>query len=500
MRVTSLELHNFRSFQRSGVIDIGQINVLIGANNSGKSSILKALHLMQASAPSAFADVRIGANSNGSSAIAIGLVGANSSVWGGSNDGASRLDISITASNRNAGGMSLSLNSSTVPPLPNQEPKHFIVPYFSKRKTAAYVEDVRDQHTRQVHGDLSFLAAKLARLGNSSFPENRIYAEACQKILGFVVTAVPSEAGQRPGIYLPDRETLYIDQLGEGVPNIVGLLADLTLARGKLFLIEEPENDLHPQALKALLDLILESSIDNQFVVSTHSNIVVRYLASAKNSVLFNVKTLEGSMPPSAIIEKVEPGVEARINVLRELGYAFADFDLWDGWLILEESSAERIIRDYLVPMFAPKMSRIRTVATGGVSAVTPTFEDFKRLVLFAHLEEAYKGATWVRVDGDEPGKEVVEKLQAKYPDWSPESFAFFKEEQFERYYPSVFSTQISEALGIVDKQQKRVAKKLLLDEVRRWLDEDLDRARAALEVSAAEVISDLQNMERMLY
>ena len=41
--------------------------------------------------------------------------------------------------------------------------------------------------------------------------------------------------------------------MGEGVANIVGLLVDLCLAENKLFLIEEPENDIHPKALKGLL-------------------------------------------------------------------------------------------------------------------------------------------------------------------------------------------------------------------------------------------------------
>jgi len=63
--------------------------------------------------------------------------------------------------------------------------------------------------------------------------------------------------------------------MGEGLANIVALLSELAVNSGKLFLIEMPENDLHPQALKALLDLILESSKRNQFIISTHSNIVV---------------------------------------------------------------------------------------------------------------------------------------------------------------------------------------------------------------------------------
>lgn len=88
--------------------------------------------------------------------------------------------------------------------------------------------------------------------------------------------------------------------MGEGVPQIVGLVADLVLSQGKLFLIEELENDLHPQALKALLRLMIESSARNQFVVTTHSNIVLRYHAAEPNSIVYSVAAEPGARPPSS--------------------------------------------------------------------------------------------------------------------------------------------------------------------------------------------------------
>lgn len=218
---------------------------------------------------------------------------------------------------------------------------------------------------------MSFLAAKLSRISNPTFPKYEFYKKACEEILGFVVTAIPSDSEQRPGAYMSNQERLYIDQIGEGVANIVFLLSNLAASENKIFLIEELENDLHPKALKALLDLIIESAKTNQFFISTHSNIVVRHLAAEEGSKLFNITIEENSNPPKASINEVEPTVKARLSVLKELGYAFSDFELWDGWLILEESSAERIIRDYLIPWFAPKLSRVRTLAVGGTSQLS---------------------------------------------------------------------------------------------------------------------------------
>lgn len=497
MRVTQLALQDFRSFTQMEPIVLGRINVLIGPNNAGKSSILKALHLIQ-EVPSRGPDVRIGSTK---SVISMDLEEIEGMApWHPWHDiGSGNLTISVETE----GQISLQLErpqgiSSQRSTFPSLEPNHFVVPYLSKRKTATYGEDVSEQAAMQVEGTLRTLAAKLARLGNPGYPFHHQYRETCEAILGFLVTAIPSQNGQRPGVYLPDGRTLPLDQMGEGVPNIVGLLADLAQSRGKLFLIEEPENDLHPEALKALLELIIESSHHNQMVVSTHSNIVARYLGAAADSRLYYVKARPGTMPPVAEVTGVDPTPSARLSVLRELGYSFSDFDLWDGWLILEESSAERIIRDYLIPWFAPKLTRVRTLATGGNANIEPTFDDFHRLVRFTHLEDAYRDSAWVLVDGDGTGQSIVERLRERYPSWTSDRFQCLGEEQFERYYPSVFDEKVNEALNL-SGQEKRKAKKALLEEVRAWLDEDINRSKAALEESAREVIDHLLRIEDQL-
>lgn len=503
MRIQSVRLLSFRSFEDSGPIGLSSMNVLVGANNAGKSSVLRSLYLLQEGAAPTMADVRVGATT-----ALINIVFSDNGpprpfptlqLPNG------RVQISIASPDRRNGNFSLKVwdphgnNQQSANTIAGTDPHHFIVPYLSKRKTFAFSEDVRHDSAMQVAPNMANLAAKLSRISNRSFPGSEEYAKACQAILGFVVTSVPSDNGQRPGIYLPNREVLPIEQMGEGVPNIVALLVDLTLSDGKLFLVEEPENDLHPEALKALLDLMVESSLRNQFVVSTHSNIVVRHLGAVEDSRVFHVSAEKHELPTEAVIELVPNTPQARLNVLRELGYSFSDFDLWSGWLIVEESSAERIIRDYLIPWFAPKLSRVRTLAANGTSKVEATFADFDRLMRFAHLEPIYSKAAWVRVDADASGREVVEKLQNTYKTWDADHFGCFSKEQFEHYYPAHFAQKVDQVLAIPDRQQKRSAKRQLLEEVRLWLDEDEVRGRTALGASAKDVIDELKRIEDQL-
>jgi len=207
------------------------------------------------------------------------------------------------------------------------------------------------------------------------------------------VYAVQSQNGQQIGIHAGLSENITIEQMGDGVANVLGLLAELCVSERKLFLLEEPGDDLHPSALKALLDLIAESSKKNQFVISTHSNIVATHLAAQPDARLYQVSRVQDAWPPRGAIKEVGNSAAERTAVLRALRYSFADFDLREGWLILEESSCgDAVIRINLTPWFAPKLKRVRLASSGGVSEVEPTTKEFNRLVRFTPFGGCLQG------------------------------------------------------------------------------------------------------------
>ena len=88
----------------------------------------------------------------------------------------------------------------------------------------------------------------------------------------------------------------------------------------------------------------------------------------------------------------------------------------WDAWLLLEESSAEKIVRSYLIPWFVPSLqSRLRTYSAHSLSEVPTKFSDFNDLLVFLHLEPVYKNRAWVVVDGGTSEMEVIRKLREMY-------------------------------------------------------------------------------------
>jgi AAA15 family ATPase/GTPase len=45
--ITQLEIKNFRGFSEYKIEDVGQVNLLVGTNNCGKTSVLEAIHLLK---------------------------------------------------------------------------------------------------------------------------------------------------------------------------------------------------------------------------------------------------------------------------------------------------------------------------------------------------------------------------------------------------------------------------------------------------------------------
>jgi len=521
MRLKSVRLQNYRSYDDSGIITTGNITVFVGRNNSGKSALIRGIAQLQYGIIGLEDnDIRKG-DTTGTVTAELENIGYTTHFAGRSHPNSPNGRLVHTVSKPVNGSLTdnfqlmgasggIMHNFSAIN---NVEPNNFIYPYLAKRKVTSYDRNIDLAKTTSVTANLINLNSKVQMLANDSHPKASEYKELCERVLGYKISTHAAHGGQQSGIHVNGNfDYIPIEDMGEGVPNLLGLITMLCVAENKLFLIEELENDVHPEALKALLDVIVEKSATNQFIISTHSNIVVKWLASAAESKLYSV-ALDPYIPsavPNTRITEIGPSTEARIKVLEELGYELSDFDLWDGWLFFEESSAERIIRDYLIPLYAPKLARVRTLATNGTGRLKTRFDDFNRLFVFTHLAARYVNKAWVIADGnnasDTSGTDAIEALKDMYcrkpnSQWSEANFSAWTKHDFEEYYPTHFAQRVTDTLAIGDAHAKRNAKKVLLDDVRGWCDQqskaDLE---AAFMASASEVIAKLKAIEAELF
>ena len=507
MWISKLFIENIRSFAgQHTVVFSNNINILVGQNNAGKSTVLSSVLGLQhpTFAPH---DITLGTSSgriivffhepgayipNANELMATN--GVDSVLFNFPN-GSQQIPM-LNNSNQNQ-------QPSTFNTIQTVEPLNAFYPYLSKRKVPTYVEEMRIQHSQSVTGNLLNLYNKIDQISNREFqPAHDEYRAACEAILGFQISTTQSGGGKRAIYIVRNRVHIPLTSMGEGVPNLLGLIVDLCVAENQIFVIEEPENDIHPMALKALLGLIARKSENNQFFISTHSNIVTKFLGSVSEAKIFRISMSfdnETKLPVSDV-DEVENTPMARLELLEELGYEAFDFDQWKAWLFLEESSAEVVIRDFLIPKFVPTLSsRLRTYSAHSLSEVEPKFRDFNNLFVFIHLEQKYKNKAWVIVDAGEKETKIIEKMKLLYSTsgWDQGNFLQFSEHDFERYYPARFMERVDEILQIADGQTRQENKKTLLYQVKQWIIDNPDDAKTEFADSAKEVIDILKTIKK---
>lgn len=500
----SVEVKNFRSIEDSGSISLGSVTLIIGRNNVGKSSLLRGIYSMQDGSGSQASDIRIGESE---SVVALGFsleIPACLHLYPGVQKLAAEESGpgALTCTRQRSGAISIGVSRGRqligINNIPSREPSNLIFPALAGRRVTLYREQASERSAFEVGPTDNNLISKIMNLSASGILEGRRFRELCQKVLGIDINILPGENGQQIlGVSIDRFNYIPLEAMGAGLSGVLGLLVGLSVAEGKLFIIEEPEDGLHPAALKELVDAIAKSSEKNQFIISTHSSIVLTRLSDLPGLKVIHATSDNERMPSSTFTEVV--GDNDRIKVLQDLGYGLADLDLGEGWLIFEEASAERLIRQYLVPWFAPGLTRLRTLGARGVSRVGPLFDDYREMVLFSHLEPFYRNRAWVIVDGDKAGRNVVENLRRNFANWPQEHFRCWSREAFELYYPSRFSNRVQEVLAIQDNVDRRQQKKDLLDEILDWIEEDKQGALDAFAVSAADVITVLQEIEAEL-
>jgi predicted ATPase len=503
MKISRVTLENIRGYRFSTIALSPKINLLVGENNSGKTTILKSLLLLQDTSAISTNDIR---NVREQGIVVLNCQEGNNGKFLApefNNSSFAYLDyfqynFSVQQCFMSLGNTASRIDNTIIRPcILSEEPHNFIYPFLSKRKVLNFHENIGRSYANSVLGNFTNISAKVDRISTDELPAKEEYIKACREILGFHISSFPSANGKKPVYIINNSQNIPLESMGEGVSNILGLILDLCFAEeNKLFLIEEPENDIHPKALKKLLNLIIEKSNNHQFIITTHSNIVLKYLGCSDLSKIFKVEmTFENRIPTSSVSE-IENTPEARREILEDLGYELFDFDIWDTWLILEESSAEVIIREFLIPHFVPGLKNVlKTCAAGSVTKVSARIEALHSLCLFLHLQKSFNDRIWVVVDGGETEKKITDDLKNKYKSWKENRIVQFEEHDFEKYYPQQFQKQVSDILT-KSGDDKRKAKKELLDEVKKWYGENPDLAKEEFEKSAIEVINILKGIE----
>lgn len=501
--ISDVKIENRKCFTTASLSCSPGINIIIGQNNSGKSTILKSICGVSVAIFAGPSGIRMGASE---SVIELQLSGGKELALEPfrrflDDDGVVKpAYYRLLSRQPDYVASELFLNGQIAETTHNIGAGHNIVlPFLSHRRVRGLNHEVHVAATERHLEDFSNLVAIVDRLMSPYDDDAATFRKMCREVTGLDIVTYPSHNGKQLGARIGPNSYLPILELGDGVMQLVGLIAALCVHKGKIIVIEDVESDLHPEALKLVIDQIRVSSEYNQFFISTHSNVALAALAAAKDCAIFRVGRVDQEGLGRSDVASIGTDLASRVNLLLELGYSVEDMGAWSCWLICEESSFETLVNRLLIPRLVPDLQgRIRTLSSSGTGNVEKRVDSFVRLFLYLHLEPIFSGRAWVLVDGDQSGIAVIDRLRQKYTSWGEDHFIAMKKPRIEDYYPGKYANDVAAILA--ERDHMRVAS-LKSELVNRVCDEALfDQGLLdELAVSMGDVVATLSAIsERM--
>ena len=335
----SLTMRNVLSFGAEATVELGALNVLIGANGCGKSNLMDVIALLKAAATTDLSDEFRGGGAEwpwkgGGEKLPEMQV---ESEWQGGDDVVYCHRIAIRV--RESGAYSIANESIGTPEYPDVLRAHgrdvrvsilgggelnhgadFGAAYVSLRDFSDMREQVciyrgrhvgrtgRGQNPLRVAGPADKLNNKVSE-SLDNFPNvlNRVYADPESKksidekmrefyedarsiyfnVAHGAVEAVLQESSGR---------ATPVSRMSDGMLNWLFLLTVLLDPKPPaLVCIDEPETGLHPDMFSALTKLLVDASKRMQLIVTTHSGGIVDALADTPEAILVCDKTAEGA-------------------------------------------------------------------------------------------------------------------------------------------------------------------------------------------------------------
>ncbi|MCT7953438.1 AAA family ATPase [Ancylothrix sp. C2] len=353
----SLKIENFRCFQMFELQQLGKLNLLVGTNNSGKTSILEAVQLLDSQSNlESLREVMIGRGEYIlSDERGIGReLDVRHLFYGHEIDEGSK--FSILGNNHNGGeGITVSVKHSEQLSLfedlrefvlviewLGQESKRLQLPLSSK-------EGLPLDYVRRVRRDLKNLGSRTQFVTSSSLtsekmielfdqvvltPEEYLVTEALQTIEPSIdrIASVGSEknrfTGSRSGfvVRLTDGDQrIPIGSMGDGIWRMLGLTLAIVNARNGVLLVDEIDTGLHFSAMSDMWKLIWETAkrLNVQVFATTHNSDCWTSLAAIANNDSpseegITIQRIEKSKPNSIVFTErqvviaAEQGIEVR--------------------------------------------------------------------------------------------------------------------------------------------------------------------------------------------
>lgn len=415
---TNLIVSGYRGFAETRTLELAVPNgtlgsgltVLVGANNSGKSTFLEAVHEIARArnlSELSFAQprrhrendsVRLELQRSDGRSLVVESVRPGGSqaqaTWLPSDAGPDFFDIQVTPSRRQ------------------------FSPYFGRTGVA-------DRNWALVGQELSRTELREQFVGRlirvERDPESRIAFDALlTEIIGARLNWTIDEiaTGQQFLKLIESDGAWHTSEgLGDGLVSLLFIVDALyDSEKGSLIAIDEPELSLHPQLVRRLVKVLCRFAKDRQILVATHSPLLIEWSAIANGARIARVFKREGKseisqVDPALLLEIAKLADTRNLRNPHTVGTVAREaFFLEDGVLLLEGQDDVAYLPRILSDLKLEEMDNVYGWGAGGVGNIPLLAELFVQLG-FTRI------AALVDSDGQAATRTVIEKLEFMGPE-----------------------------------------------------------------------------------
>lgn len=361
---------------------LGKINFLVGRNNHGKSTVLHTaakwvhkhsrpqddagleasatlMELPKRNVERAFSNWSDHLDKARAAGVLVDTDDDHVGVWVDGVYGVSALPEAITFLRNSVGLQGVHIRTQNLPGAVEGPKAHVVIPAFRELRPHSAPEPTMAGQRRRPP-QLAAGEGLVAELGSWHAPVKpgtatyRVAQERWLRLREFMADVLEDRdadlevANNQEDLHVrlsQAGEMLHINDLGDGIKQVLMIAAACILYDGRLVLLEEPEIHLHAGLQRKLMRFLAEKT-DSQYIIATHS----AHMLDLGGAHIFHV-THDGSST------RVSPAVRASEvrQVCQDLGYMASDL-LQANYTIWVEGPSDRIYWRRWLELTAPEL------------------------------------------------------------------------------------------------------------------------------------------------
>ena len=220
-----------------------------------------------------------------------------------------------------------------------------------------------------------------------------------------------------------------INNVGQGMQTLVLMLSTILLLKPSIVLMDEPEVHMHPNLIKEFVKYIQLLSVDTQFIITTHSLVLIQEVGLDKVFSLKNEIDQKG-----IIVSKVEDKNKL-LETVQQLGYEIdtLTYTLKPSVFVFTEGPSDK---DFILA-FAEKAGLQTQINSFSISfiAMGGKGNRYKLANLINKLNEEFIDAPLLMIlDRDETTNTTIEEISTKFFSKNPKRLHYLSKRQIENY------------------------------------------------------------------